>query len=236
MREKYQITNLHMLKSVVIPHLRKQHFKMAPNLSKPSFRSRIANYLEDEEADGRPMFVLPDHLIFFNSDSDNDSDIEMPLPLPFAPPPTPRNQEWVELGRGMEMLTGLMPLDYEMYLVQQLRAFNQVEQYAELPEPNSLSREDENVVLRNFLLEGFLWNQELLSPDQVERAAEDLFDFFRQEVETREEAVQPHQQAQPQLVARWNRANEDEVDLQWLDLSEPESVAPELPQQIRQLG
>ena len=59
---------------------------MAPNLSKPSFRSRIANYLEDEEADGRPMFVLPDHLIFFNSDSDNDSDIEMPLPLPFAPP------------------------------------------------------------------------------------------------------------------------------------------------------
>lgn len=231
MREKYQITNLHMLKLVVIPQLRKQHFKMAPNIDKPSFRSRIANCLEElEEEEGRPIFLLPDHLIFRDTDSDGDSDNEGLVQV--APPPTPTNpfNGWVELGRGMEMLTGMMPLDYEMYIFQQFRAFNDVEQYAELPVPTSLSYEEEYQVLRNFLLEGFLWNQQLLAPDQVERAVEDLFEFFRQEVDNREtpQPTQPPQPGQREPAVRWSRANDEEVDLGL--------VVPEQPQQTNQHG
>ena len=130
----------------------------------------------------------------------------------------------------MEMLTGMMPLDYEMYIFQQFRAFNDVEQYAELPVPTSLSYEEEYQVLRNFLLGGFLWNQQLLAPDQVERAVEDLFEFFRQEVDNREtpQPTQPPQPGQREPAVRWSRANDEEVDLGL--------VVPEQPQQTNQHG
>ena len=59
---------------------------MAPNIDKPSFRSRIANCLEElEEEEGRPIFLLPDHLIFRDTDSDGDSDNEGLVQV--APPP-----------------------------------------------------------------------------------------------------------------------------------------------------
>ena len=187
---------------------------MAPNLDKPSFHSRIANCLEEvEEEEGRPIFLLPDHLIFL-SDSDTESDSDLPL----APPPTPRPHEWVDLGGGMEMVTGIMPLDYENYLISEFRSFNGEQEHDEsLAEPNSLGRGsmEERETMRNFLTWGFLWNSHPLSEEQIDSAMDDFGDFFSGHITAR-------QHDEPELVARWNRAQEDEVQLEW---RQPEPAA-----------
>ena len=179
---------------------------MAPNPQRSSFYSRFR--FNENEANPMPA------LIFLEPDSDSETEVLEIVQLlaeqpQRAPAPTPVPHVWINLGEGMELLHGILPVEYENYFVAEVRALNGVGEIpANLTPPTSLSRPEADRLLLNMLTEGFLFRGQPLTEEQVDQVYDDFVGSFRDPTGEGQSYEEPSTGLGPDATVHWRRIDE----------------------------